>query len=293
MAQLLYYLVLKPLSFLPYGVLYALSDGIYLLLYRVMGYRKGVVRGNLERSFPEKSLSEIKIIERRFYHHLCDLIVESIKAFSIREKDLLRRCKVQNPEILQPYFNQGKSLVIASSHYNSWELAATASDLQMPHQPIGIFAPLRQPFFNRKIRDSREKFGLKMVAIKELGPFAKGSEGPPIAVLFAGDQSPRNVNSAYWTEFLNQETGVMRGSEVYAKRYDWPVFFGRIHKVKRGYYEFSFELITDTPLETAEGEITERHTRMLEADIRQEPAYWLWSHKRWKRKRPVEEMGNG
>ena len=286
MAALLYYLILKPISWLPYPLLYGLSDFLFLILYRGVGYRKEVVRTNLTNSFPEKSLKEIQVIEQKFYHHLCDLIIESIKAFSISEKQLLKRAKIRNPEVLQPYFDQGRSVVIASSHYNSWEMAGTASDRQMAHQSIGIYAPLRQPFFDKKAKASRSKFGIIMVSVKGLKDFFNEYQGPPTATLFATDQSPRKVESAYWTTFLHQDTGVMRGSEVYAKKHDWPIFWGRIYKVKRGHYESSFELITDQPREWAEGEIIETYTRMLEADIRAEPAYWLWSHKRWKRKRP-------
>ncbi|MEM9984535.1 MAG: lysophospholipid acyltransferase family protein [Bacteroidota bacterium] len=287
MAALLYYLILKPISWLPYPLLYGLSDILCVLLYRVLGYRKEVVRTNLVNSFPEKSPEEIQATERKFYHHLCDLMVESIKAFSISEKQLLKRAKIRNPELLQPYFDQGRSVVIASSHYNSWEMAGTASDRQLAHQSIGIYAPIKQPFFDKKAKASRSKFGLIMIPIKSLKDFFEAYQGPPTATLFATDQSPRKVETAYWTTFLNQDTGVMRGSEVYAKKHDWPIFWARIHKVKRGHYESSFELITDRPRDWAEGEIIETYTRMLEADIRAEPAYWLWSHKRWKRKRPA------
>lgn len=289
MAPLLYYLILKPFSWLPFPVLYAFSDLLYLLLYRLVGYRKEVVRSNLKRSFPEKSRAELRTIERRFYQHLCDLIVESIKAFSLSRQQLLQRAKFRNPEVLQPYFDRGQSVVIASGHYNSWELAAAGSHLQMAHQAVGIYAPIKQPFLNRRILASRQRHGMRMVAIKELKSWVDNYQGVPMALLFATDQSPRRVKTAYWTQFLGQATGVMMGTEVYARRLDWPVFWGRVEKVKRGHYEFSCELITDQPKAWAEGEITEQHVRRLEADICREPAYWLWSHKRWKHQRPEDQ----
>ncbi len=287
MRQVLYYLLIKPISLLPHFILYRISDLLYLVIYYLLGYRKEVVFQNLKNSFPEKTEKEILQIAKKFYKHLCDLVLESIKTFGISEKELIKRCKVRNPELLKHYFDQGKSIIVPAGHYNNWELAATASHIQIAHQSVGAFQPMKSDFFNKIIYKSRGKFGLKLVPLKKLKSFFESYDHEPMAMLFGADQCPRNVNRAYWTTFLNQDTGVMFGSEKYAKQYDMPVIFGRIFKMKRGYYEFEFSVITDEPRSTAVGEISEAHTRILEQIIIEKPEYWLWSHKRWKRKRPA------
>lgn len=285
-SQLLFYLLIKPLSYLPLRALYLLSDGLYGLLYHVIGYRKAVVRSNLAGAFPQRSEAERRKIERAFYRHLCDLMVEAIRLFSISERDILRRCHIRNPELLTPYAAQGRSVIVAAAHYNNWELNGAASDRQISHQAVGAYTAIKDPFFSRVLTDSRSRFGLRMVPVREIQAFFAQPGQPPFAMLFAGDQSPRKPERAYWTTFLGRDTGVMWGTERYAKQYNLPVFYGRMIKVRRGCYEAEFELITDTPRATAEGEITEAHTRLLEADIRQAPQFWLWSHKRWKHKKP-------
>ena len=286
MAPLLYYLLLKPLSLLPLSWLHRLSDGLYVLLYHGLGYRRSVVRSNLARSFPQKSSAARQQLERQFYRHLCDVMVETVKAFSISEEALLRRSKLRNPELLRPYFEQGRSLMVAAGHYNNWEIAAVATPLQIPHEMFGAYMPLKSSFFDRLIRETRGRFGLGLIPIQQLKGWFSDCDGPPRAMLFATDQCPRHVHKAYWTTSLQQETAVMMGTEKYAQQHDLPVVFGRVYKVRRGYYEFEFEVITDQPRATEPGAITEAHTRLLEQEILAAPQYWLWTHKRWKRQRP-------
>jgi Kdo2-lipid IVA lauroyltransferase/acyltransferase len=281
MSRILFYLLIKPISLLPYRALYGLSDALYGLVYHVFGYRKKVVQSNLQRVFPEKSEAKRKEIERGFYHHLCDLVVESIKMFSLSEKELRKRSRIRNPEVLDRYAAQGRSVIVVAGHYNSWELMGAGSDLQLQHQTVGAYTKIQNPFFDRKIKESRSRHGLMMIPVREVRDFF-ASYQQPMVMLFAGDQSPRRLKNVHWTSFLGTETAVMTGTERYARQYDYPVVFGHMYKVKRGYYEAEFELITDTPSQTAEGEITEAHTRILERDICHDPQYWLWSHKRWK-----------
>lgn len=287
MGKIGFFLFIKPLSFLPLSVLYRLSDFFYLLIYYGIKYRQKVVFVNLRNSFPDKSEQEIIIIAKGYYSHFCDLIIEAIKMFSISKEELKKRCKVLNPELMDVYAKQGKSLIIPAGHYNNWEMAATASNQQIPHQSIGIYAPLKNKFINDQIRKSRARFGLELLPKKEVKAGFERDKNRLIAVLFGADQSPTSVRTAYWTNFLNQETGIMIGSEKYAKQYDYPVVFGKVTKVKRGYYEFEFIPLADNPRDTTYGEITEKHTRLLEEIIIEHPQYWLWSHKRWKRKKPV------
>jgi len=285
MSQILFYLIIKPLSLLPIGVLLRISDFMYLILYHVVCYRKKVVFANLLNSFPNKSLKEVKDIEKQFYQHLCDLVVESIRIFSISEEEIIKRCKVVNPEIFDEYYQRGQSILVTAGHYNNWEMMAVGCNPQIPHQMMGVYSSLSNPFFDKKMKDSRAKFGIDLVAKKEVKTYFADNVSRPTASFFGTDQSPSSGKRAHWMEFLNQDTAVLFGTEKYAKEYDYPVLFGYIKKVKRGYYEMEYVTVEDQPLQTAKGEITEKHTRLLEEEIRSLPQHWLWTHKRWKRKR--------
>lgn len=285
---ILYYLVIIPVSLLPFRVLYLFSDFIYLVLYRLAGYRTAVVRQNLEHSFPEKTAADIKVIEKAYYHHLCDVVVETFKSFSIGEKEILKRMVVENPELPDHYFNEGRSVLLAGGHYNNWEWIATSLDQQIRHKTFALYTPLSNKFFEKKMQQTRGKFGLTMVSIKNTAAFFEAHKGEPTATIFGIDQSPRNPDRCHWMHFLNQETGVLFGLEKYAKEFNYPVLFSAITKVKRGYYTVRFSLVTDQPQETPHGWIIEETTKRLEEQIISLPQFWLWSHKRWKHKRKTE-----
>jgi KDO2-lipid IV(A) lauroyltransferase len=285
MSALLYYLVLKPLSLLPFWVLYRISDFLYLILYKILGYRVKVVTTNLKNSFPEKSSEEIADIRNKFYHHLCDIIVESIKLFSISEKEVKKRIRFVNPEVTNAYFEKGQSLMIVGGHCNNWEYSVTGG-LYVSHEMVAIYSPLSNNFFEKKMNESRSRFGIRLLKTKDAKTFFETGPETPSMMIFGSDQSPSSSSKAYWTRFLNQDTAVSYGLEKYAKQLNYPVIFTEISKVKRGYYEFSFELIEDNPSKTSYGEISEKHVRRLEKQIIETPEYWLWSHKRWKREKP-------
>lgn len=289
---ILYYLVILPVSRLPYSILYGISDFLFFVIYYLTGYRKKVVYGNLQRSFPEKSPAELKQLEKLFFHHLTDLIVESLSFFSISREEASKRMKFTNPEIFERHFKEGRNVILAGGHFNNWELFAVAVDDALSHATIALYKPLNNRFFDEKMRTSRGKFGLKMISTRKAADVFSTITDQPVAVIFATDQSPSNPRKGYWTRFLNQDTIVLFGTEKYAIEYDCPVYYGAITKVKRGFYEVTFSLITESPRTTAYGEITEAHTRLLEADIRKAPQYWLWSHRRWKHRKP-EGIENG
>lgn len=289
MTKILYYLIIKPISLLPWTVLYLLSDFIYLLLYKVLRYRISIVDQNLSNSFPEKSSQEIRDLRRNFYHHFCDIIVESLKIFSISGEDAKNRFVVKNPEILKPYFDQGRSVLIAGGHYNNWEMLAVGIDSYIEHQSVAIYHKLRNEFMNNKALESRGRYGLKMIARQEVKDYFAQTKDLT-ATIFGADQSPSIAKKVYWMQFLNQETAVMYGVEKFAKEKNSPVIFGGIQKVKRGHYEFTMEVLIDDPSKAEYGEITEAHVKRLEQQIVADPQYWLWTHKRWKRKRASEEQ---
>jgi len=286
---LFYYGILIPISYLPYPVLYVLSDGLYILLFRIIGYRKAVVIKNIRNSFPEKSEKEQLQIVDAFYKHLCDLIVESIKVFSISENQIHQRMKILNPEYINKYFEQNQSVILAGGHYNNWELFAVAIDAAIKHDAVAIYKPLSNLFFDEKMRYSRGKFGLKMISTKAVRQEFEKTDGLRV-IIFGIDQFPGNHRDSYRTKFLNQDTAMAFGVEKYAKEFNYPVLSGRINKVKRGHYEFEFTDAIETPQATSYGEITNRINLLLENDIILKPQYWLWSHKRWKLPRPVESV---
>lgn len=283
--SILYYLVLLPLSFLPTPVLYGLSNVLYAVIYSLHGYRREVVRTNLKNSFPEFSASELRVVERQFYHHFCDLLVESIKGFSITPTELNKRFQHRNKEIFDKFFQLGRPVTLVGGHSGNWEWLALSAALHLPHQPLAIYTPLQNAFMNDKILKSRSRFGLMMRSYAEVKQLLDSGLAKPALVIFGADQSPTLSQQPYWTTFLNQETGVQFGVEKFAVQYDAPVVYGFIHRLARGHYEIEYRLICENPRELPYGEITEAHTRMLESDIRKAPFNWLWTHKRWKRKK--------
>ncbi len=283
---LLYYLVILPISFLPFPILYALSDGLYVLFFYVIGYRKKIVLNNIKKSFPEKSEKEQIEIAKKFYKHFCDLILESIKTFTISKAEVAKRVVCKNPEMIDKYYDAKRSVIIAGGHYNNWEIFAVGVDVLIKHKAVGIYKPLSNLYFDEKMQVTRGRYGLIMLSTKKVKQFFDDNVNNPIATIFAIDQSPSNPNNCYWMRFLNQDTGILFGVEKYAKEYNFPVVYGRINKEKRGHYSFEFFEVTDNPNATTYGEITEHITKALEKDIVAMPQYWLWTHRRWKHKQP-------
>ena len=286
-SKLLYYLIIYPSSFLPMRVLYLFTDVLYLILRFVFPYRRNVIRGNLERSFPSKTTRELRIIERDYLRHFTDLLAEGVKNLSVSESELNKRFQVINPEIMDDLYKANKSVVLVSGHYNNWEWLITSQQLLFRHKAVGIGTPLSNKFWDKKINARRARFGMDIVNSKNVREyFAKTS--CPIATLTLSDQSPGESSKSYWMDFLNQTTAVLFGTEMLANKFDHAVVFFHTKKVKRGHYKMHLQLITKTPRKMAWGEITERHTKLLEEIIQEAPEYWLWSHKRWKREIPKD-----
>lgn len=287
-SKLLYYLILIPISHLPFWALYLISNFLYIVLYKLVAYRTKVVRQNLSSAFPDKDEIEIKEIEEKFYRHLCDLIVEGIKAFTITQEETEKRMVHRNIEVMNQYKSSKRTAVLVGGHYGNWELYAIGIGLVSTYSPIAIFTPLSNKFLNKKITKSRSKYGLGLLPTSEVRAHIQSTSDEQSVIIFAADQSPRKSQKAYWMNFLNQETGIQFGTEKFAKSFNAVVIFGNIYKVKRGHYEVEYEVICENAEETEYGYITQAHTKKLENIIKKQPEYWLWSHKRWKHKRPVE-----
>lgn len=285
MSKVIFYLIIKPISLLPYPIIYGISNVISFLFFYIIPYRKKTVTKNIKNSFPQKDKKELNTIARKFYTHLSDIIVESIKLFSISQKQIDYRFSIENPEILQTYFDQGRDVILVGGHYNNWEILAVGINQIVPHDCIGIYTKLSDPFFDDKMKSSRSKFGLKMINTREVtSNFIKKNKTPRMTI-FGADQSPTYSKNIHWTNFLNQDTAVALGTERFSKKYNLPVIFCSINKRKRGIYSAKLSVLTENPLDTEDGEITEMHTSKLENQINTQPEFWLWTHKRWKRKR--------
>lgn len=269
-------------------MLYGLSNFAFFVMYRLLGYRKKVVFNNLKNSFPDKNDKELTTIMEKFYRHFCDVIVEVLKGFTISEKQLDKRFKIRNRELVDRLFKENKNIVFVGGHYNNWEMLALGVAKQMDHYLIGIYKPLHDQFFDKKMQESRAKYGMNLCPMRQTKKFFEQDFGKPKGIIFGMDQSPSNPKSAYWMNFLNQDSGFQFGAEKYAKDFNYPVVYGVIHKVKRGHYEAEFKLISETPNELPYGGIIEKSAHLLEQDILNAPQYWLWTHRRWKHKRPTE-----
>ncbi len=283
---ILYYLIIIPISLLPYQLLYAFSDFVFVIMYHLVGYRKKVVRTNLKNSFPTKTHAEIITIEKKFYHHFCDLIVETLKTFTITEKEVRERFVYVNPDFLNDYSKKGQSVVGVTAHYGNWEWGALSMGLNIDHKVMGIFHRLKSDFWDKKLRSSRGKFGIDLIPTDKVKPWFEENKNNNVFPGFVGDQTPHNVHRCHWTTFLNQETPVFLGAEKYAREFNWPMIYGIVRKIKRGYYSVEFALVSENPSKEEPTAITEKHVRILEKQIQEQPEYWLWTHRRWKRSKP-------
>lgn len=291
MAALSYYLILPLLYFfsiLPMKVLYRVSDYlIYPLLYKVIGYRKKVVAENLKNSFPEKTDAERLKIEVDFYHHISDLFVEIIKGFTISKKELSKRVLTDKDLVLVDLFNAGKNVILTVGHYGNYEWGCSAIPTATNH---AVFVPYRKftnPYFDKLFTRSREKLGVTLFHTTKTRKVLESLPETPYMLGLANDQAAPPKKS-YWVKFLNQDTSFFNGTEKIAKQKNIPVYFGRMIKHSRGFYQMDYELITMTPQEEPEGFIMQRHAEMLEKDIKSRPEMWLWTHRRWKHKMPED-----
>lgn len=286
MTAVFYHLLAYPFSLLPLRVLYLFSDFFFLLLITIVPYRKKVIERNLRNSFPEKSEGELRALKRKFYRHFSDLLAEGIKNLSISEKELRKRLRVVNPELIEKLYAENKNVLLVSGHYNNWEWLICAQNFLLPHQAVGIGMPLSSKFWDKKLNERRARFGMHIINAKHVKDFFNQDFEKPIATLILSDQSPGDSHKAYWMEFLHQPTAVLFGCELLAHTHNHAVVFFIMRKIGRGRYAIEFQSITDQPADMKWGEITEKHTQLLEQEIRNNPQYWIWSHKRWKRQVP-------
>lgn len=290
LSALFYYICLPfiyLLAILPFPLLYFFSDGVFVLLYYILHYRREIVRQNLTKSFPEKSLPEIKEIETRFYRYFCDLFLETFKTLTISKEDMFRHCEFA-PETLG-IFNQlaeeNQSFMIVMGHFGNWEWAGNTFSICCRHKLYVIYHPLTNKFFDGLIYRMRTRFGTRLIAMKDTLKEMLKNRDQLTATAFIADQAPL-PDRAYWMNFLNQDTPVFLGIEKIALKIRYPIVYVSIRRVKRGHYKVFAERIELSSGIRKTGEITEIHTKRLEKDIRSQPENWLWTHRRWKHERP-------
>ena len=281
-------LLINLLSRCSWNNLYRFSDFAAFVLFRILGYRKAIVNENLRNSFPEKSREELREIKRRFYTHFTDLVIETIKLTRCPPEEVLKRM-IMSEESEKHLKELKKGAVVLLGHRGNWELANLYISLRNFIEPVVVYKPLADAGFENWFRKLRTRFGSTMSPMKQVYEELEKERDKPYAVYLVNDQSP-NPNTAYWTGFLNQDTGVFRGAEVISRKYEAAVLFADIRTIegRRGYYEVELKLFTEKPSGLPRNAILENQIRYLEKNIRAQPHNWLWSHKRWKHRKPAK-----
>ena len=280
-------LLLKMLSRLPLPVLYALTDVLYVLVYRVWGFRKALSCENLRRSFPDKSAAEIARVARRSYHNAFDLIAEVVKGAAMPSAELRERMRIRNIEILAPYLAANQPVVLLASHHCNWEWLLLASCLELKVSVDAVYKPLRVAAIDRFMLGTRSRFGGNPIAVKEFLVEVMRRRNSARIIALVADQTPPREEEKHWTRFLNQDTAFFVGADKIARIVRAPVFFVGITRTRRGHYEATLQLLAQPPYSGEGTDIIERYARAAEAHIAEHPADWLWMYRKWKYKKPL------
>lgn len=283
------YPALRFISVLPFPVIYVLSDFIYLILYHLAKYRRKVVRENLILSFPGKDMADIIALEKKFYRHLADLILETLKGLSLSRKELMKRVVNKSQYLYDKANNDRQNVIVAMSHAGNWEWVCMAAQCYSKQKAQCIYKPLKDQNFEKMMFNMRSRFGTMPIPMEKTLRVMSSQKDITTVTAFMGDQNPSNGQNSYWTTFLNRETAFMWGTEKIAKKMGLPVWYMQVKKVKRGYYIAETRVLCQDSASTKEGEITELLARATETDIMEQPECWLWSHRRWKHHKPVSD----
>lgn len=282
-AYILIYPLLWLISILPFWLLYKVSDGVYFILYYIIGYRKKVVLDNLRLVFPEKSENEILKITKAFYKHLCDMIVEAIKSISISKKEMQKRYVYTNVDVIHRLEEKNRSILFFMAHYASWEWTFILQTY-INHKGYAVYKRLRNKHFDKLVKRIRAQYNSQLITTKEtFSVLARAKKNNELTINgFAFDQSPKPSKAAHWQKFMGIKVPVYVGGEILAKRLDMATLFLKVKKVKRGYYEATFHELSETPKDFADFKITDMALKLVEEEILEAPEHYLWTHKRWK-----------
>lgn len=272
---------------MPFWLLYRLSDLLAFLLQRVVGYRRRVVWENLQRAFPDKTPDQLAPIVRGAYRNLTDIMLETLKSYTLPVAEIQRRSRPINPEVVNRHLDAGKSVILCGGHYANWEYTGVSMPPLFHGNTITVYKPIANRYTDAFVNRSRGRVGMIMVSMDETFPAMcqrKAQNAPAVFILLA-DQSPSNRKGAHWVRFLGQDTASLPGVDVLARRMHFPVVFFYVERKRRGFYEVYFADLNDAPEQANETEITQAFAQKLESVIRQKPEDWLWTHRRWKMKR--------
>ncbi len=266
---------------LSFRTLYRFSNFLYLILYYMVKYRRKVVFENLHRAFPDLSDKQIEHIAKKYYRHLSDMFLETLKYFTLDKEELKKHFVVENPEELNKYYYLGQNVIMSGAHVGNWELGPLSSPYWFKHQIVVLYKPLHNAKINAFIKRKRTKHGSRMISIDITGrSFTYGDK--PFCVVMLSDQNPPNPGKSLWVEFFGTPTATLHGLELYAKRYNLPVLYFDMKKTSRGHYTVRIETLIDNPRGLPKGYITWKYMKRVEQAIRQQPELWVWSHRRWK-----------
>jgi KDO2-lipid IV(A) lauroyltransferase len=281
---LLFIIAVLFIGLLPVPLLYGFSNLFRFIVHRIIGYRKNVVKKNLESSFPGIPDKELKRLTHLFYKNLADILIEGIWSFTISRKQILKRYRIINPEVIEPFSVSGQSIIGVTGHYNNWEWGSLSASLQTDFEVIAFYKPLNNKYIDKFVRWSRSRFGTTLAAIFETSLTFEKCKGTKTLFLMAADQGmPKKISEkAYWIHFLNHNTPFLHGLEKHARLDNLPVIYIDVQRIKRGCYTVELTLLTAKPLEIKEGALTEMYARKLESVILKKPENWLWSHNRFK-----------
>ncbi len=273
---------LKLLSRLPLWVMYPLSDGLAWVANSVLGYRKSVILSNLQNSFPENTLAQNRLLSRKYFSHLADVIVESIRAASMSQTELRQRVNFLNPKVLTDEIAAGKSVLVLASHHGNWEWMLLAFSCLENVSIEAVYQPLSNRAADQAMLSMRSRFGATLIPMQQTMRQVIARRTHPKVFAMVADQTPRPEDKKLWVKFLNQDTPFFLGAEKIAKYLDCKVFFAGMSKIRRGYYQVNFTQIASPPYADDASYIVREFAVCTEQTIRHQPAFWLWSHKRWK-----------
>jgi len=292
--QLLVYILVYPLlwlvSMLPFRLLYLFSDLLFLIIYRLVGYRTQTVKDNLRLTFPEKTDEEIKKIQTKFYRHLCDMMVEAIKSMTISKQELAKRFTFSNIEVIKALESKQRNIALMCGHYGSWEWIFILQTY-IDYDGYAIYKRLENKYFDRLVKRIRARHNSYLITTKETFDVMTSVEKEKRLAIygFAADQSPRAQKAFHWNQFMGITVPMHTGAEMLAKKHKLAVVFFSVKRLKRGFYQTTFELLTENPNDIPNYQITDQFFSRVEKQIRQAPEYYLWTHKRWKHRNQVPE----
>jgi KDO2-lipid IV(A) lauroyltransferase len=277
------YPIIWSIARLPFPVIYFISDCVYVLLYYIIGYRREVIFSNIKRAFPDLENQEIKTLSKKSTRHFCDMFVEMIKSTGITRKEVQKRFVCDNMEEINAFAKAGQPLVCMIGHQGSYEWTMALDDYT-DFTTYAVYKPIKNKYFDRYIKNVRSKFGSVLIPMRKAYQIIQESQKNKEVGLYAliADQAPKAASAQFFTQFFNQTTPVFMGGERMAQQYGMPVYFLRVEKIKRGFYRAHFDKITPDASKEPKWMVTDSFFQKLEQQIRLQPEYYLWSHKRWK-----------